>query len=90
MDVETMVREALGRFVSWGAARSDGAAFLADVDVVEAALTGRDEGEIMQAADAALRLALLAASFGTAEMGWLASALAALAEDWLRPDEAGQ
>lgn len=86
MDVAMMVTEALGRFVSGGATRSDGAAFLTDVDVVEAALAGRYEGEIMHAADAALRLALLAASVGSAEMSWLAWALAALAEDWLRQE----
>lgn len=90
MDVATMVTEALGRFVSWGATRSDGAAFLADVDMVEAVLAGRYEGEIVQAGDAALRLALLAASVGTAEMDWLAWALAAMAEDWLRPNGDGR
>jgi hypothetical protein len=80
------VMQAFDMLVSWLATQPNGAVLRRDLDMVEAALSGRFEGEQVHVADAALRLALLAASFGTAEMYWLAWALAALAEDWLRPE----
>lgn len=87
--IERMMR-AFDSFVSWAVAQPNKAALKADLDMVDAVVAGRFEGEITFAADAALRLALLAASFGTVEMYGLAWALSALAEDWLRPDGAGR
>ena len=83
---EERMAQVVDSFVSWAASQPDGAARRSDLDVVEAALAGREEGAVTQAADAALRLALVAACFDSEEMRWLAWALAALAETWMLQD----
>lgn len=82
--VEKTMGEVFGRFVAWGSAQPDGAAFLVDVDIVEAAVAGRYEGAATQACDAALRVANAAAQFQPE--GLLAWAFVALVEVWMLHD----
>jgi len=84
VDVEKMMAEVFGVFVAWGATQPESAAFLADMEVVEAALAGRYEGTWTVACDAALRVANAAVRFQPE--GLLAWAFAALAEAWMLQD----